>query len=63
MKTHKNLYPKICTFENLLLAAQKAQKGKRFQENVAAFNFSKRAGSRYEGAFGSFYVSSIFLNL
>lgn len=43
MKTHKNLYPQICTFENLLLASQKAQKGKRFQENVASFNFHLEA--------------------
>lgn len=39
MKTFKNLYPPICTFDNLLLAAQKAQRGKRFQPNVAEFNF------------------------
>lgn len=39
MKTAKNLYPQICQFENLLLAAKKAQKGKRFQDNVAQFNF------------------------
>lgn len=39
MKTFKNLYPLICSFDNLLLAAQKAQRGKRFQPNVADFNF------------------------
>lgn len=39
MKRFKNLYSQICTFENLLLASQKAQKGKRFQDNVAQFNF------------------------
>lgn len=39
MKTFKNLYPLICDFENLLWAAKKAQRGKRFQENVAEFNF------------------------
>jgi retron-type reverse transcriptase len=39
MKTYKNLYPRICSFENLLLAAKKAQKGKRFKTNTAEFNF------------------------
>jgi len=38
MKTHKNLYPKIYSFENLLNASKKAQKGKRFKENTARFN-------------------------
>lgn len=38
MKTHKNLWPKIANFQNLLLAAQKAQRGKRLQPNVARFN-------------------------
>jgi len=38
MKTYSHLYPAICSFENLLEAARKAQKGKRFQENVGQFN-------------------------
>ncbi|MBV6438963.1 MAG: RNA-directed DNA polymerase [Haliscomenobacteraceae bacterium CHB4] len=38
MKTHKNLWPAITDFQNLLLAAQNAQKGKRFQPNVSRFN-------------------------
>lgn len=38
MKTFKNLYHRICSFENLLLAAKKAERGKRFKENVARFN-------------------------
>lgn len=38
MKTHKQLFPQIVSFENLLLAAQKAQKGKRFQDQVVRFN-------------------------
>lgn len=40
MKRHGNLWNKIIDFENLLLAAQKAQKGKRFRENVLQFNFN-----------------------
>jgi len=39
MKTHDGLYPKICSFENLWKAARKAQRGKRFKDNVASFNF------------------------
>lgn len=37
MKTHKNLYPQICSFPNLLLAAQKAARSKRFRPHVLAF--------------------------
>jgi len=40
MKTHKNLFPQICSFENLLLAAKEAAAGKRFRPHVLAF-FSK----------------------
>ncbi len=39
MKRHNNLYPQIIEFENLFLAAHKAQKGKRFQDNVLKFNY------------------------
>lgn len=35
MKTHKNLYAQICTFENLLLAAHQAAAGKRFRPEDA----------------------------
>jgi retron-type reverse transcriptase len=38
VKTYKNLYAEICSFENLLSACQKAARGKRFKENVAGFN-------------------------
>ena len=37
MKTFKNLYPRICAFENLELAFRKARRGKRDRANVAAF--------------------------
>ena len=39
MKTFGNLYPQITSFDNLLLAARNARKGKRFQVNVAQFDF------------------------
>lgn len=39
MKRFGNLYPQIVTFENLLDAARKAQRGKRFRPNVLDFNF------------------------
>jgi hypothetical protein len=38
MKRYRNLYPQITTFENLLNAAKKAQRSKRFREPVLAFN-------------------------
>lgn len=38
MKRYKNIYSQIIEFENILTAAKKAQVGKRFKENVLAFN-------------------------
>ena len=38
MKRYGNLWPTITDFANLLDAARKAQKGKRFRPNVLAFN-------------------------
>jgi hypothetical protein len=38
MKRHGYLWDKITDFSNLLLAARKARRGKRFRENVLAFN-------------------------
>lgn len=38
MKTFNRLFDKICTFENLLIAARKAERGKRHKANVARFN-------------------------
>lgn len=37
MKTYKNLFDHICSFENLLWAARKAQKGKRSKHHTARF--------------------------
>jgi len=39
MKTHKHLFEKIISFENLLLAAKQAQRGKRMKHDVVKFNF------------------------
>jgi len=39
MKTYKNLYEKICAFDNLVFAAKKAHRGKRHRPNIAAFDF------------------------
>ncbi len=41
MKTHNRLFEQICSFENLLNASRKAQCGKRFQAEVARFNFHR----------------------
>ncbi|MCI0695825.1 RNA-directed DNA polymerase [candidate division KSB1 bacterium] len=38
MKSYSNLFDQICAFENLYLASKKAEKGKRFRHEVAAFN-------------------------
>ncbi len=40
MKTYNNLFDKIISFENLLLASHKAQKGKRFKNSTALFNLN-----------------------
>jgi retron-type reverse transcriptase len=40
MKRYGNLYPQIIEFDNLFLAARKAQLGKRFRDNVLDFNFN-----------------------
>ncbi len=45
LKRYGNLYPQVIEFENILLAARKAQKGKRFRENVLAFNYNLEEGS------------------
>ncbi len=39
MNRHGNLWSQIVTFENLLMAARQAQRGKRYNRNVLAFNF------------------------
>ncbi|MGK7889515.1 MAG: RNA-directed DNA polymerase [Leptolyngbyaceae cyanobacterium] len=40
MKRYGNLWPQITRFDNILLAARKAQKGKRYRPNVLAFNYN-----------------------
>jgi len=40
MKRYGHLFPQIITFDNLLAAAQQAQKGKRYRENILSFNYN-----------------------
>jgi retron-type reverse transcriptase len=40
VKTYKNLFDRVTAFDNLLLAARKAQKGKRFKKACAVFNLN-----------------------
>jgi len=40
MKRYGNLWSEVTAFANLLAAAQQAQRGKRFRENVLAFNYN-----------------------
>jgi hypothetical protein len=39
LKRHDNLYPQLCTWDNLLLTYRKASKGKRGNPAVAAFEY------------------------
>jgi len=39
MKRHGNLWPRVVAFDNLLHAAHKAQRGKRFRQSTLLFNF------------------------
>ncbi len=68
MKRFKQLYPKICAFDNLIIAARKARKGKQFHINVASFEFQLeknllqlheelRAKSYLPGPYRSFMIS------
>ena len=68
MKTYRNLYPQIATFQNLLQAFYKARKGKRGKIGVAAFEYDlERELLRLErelqdetwrpGGYTSFYVT------
>lgn len=43
MKRHGNLWPQVTDFANLLQAARQAQRGKRFRDNVLAFNYNLEA--------------------
>ncbi|WP_374790061.1 RNA-directed DNA polymerase [Aerosakkonema funiforme] len=40
MKRHNNLWHQVIEFENILQAARKAQRGKRFRDNVLEFNYN-----------------------
>lgn len=67
MKRYNYLYEKISSFDNLLLAAKKAQKGKRFQPDVASFHFrleenllalqkELKEKSYHPGTYTTFYI-------
>ncbi len=40
MKRYGNLYPQITNIANLIEAIKKAQRGKRFRDNVLDFNYN-----------------------
>jgi retron-type reverse transcriptase len=67
VKTYKNLYPRICTWENLYQAWRKARKGKRSREPAARFELNlgenllrlqqELRGQTYRpGPYTSFYI-------
>ena len=39
MRRYGHLWPQVIAFDNLLMAARQAQKGKRFRPNVLKFNY------------------------
>ena len=43
MKTYRNLYPKVCDWDNLYLAYRKARKGKRGRPPAATFEYNLEA--------------------
>jgi len=67
MKSYKNLFERIVAFDNLLLAAQRSQRGKRFRNEVLKFNYDLEkellllqteliAGTYQPGQYRTFYV-------
>jgi RNA-directed DNA polymerase len=40
VKTYRNLFEKLTSFDNLLLASVRAQKGKRFKQSTSIFNLN-----------------------
>jgi RNA-directed DNA polymerase len=67
MKTYRNLYPQLCSFENLYRAYRDARRGKRGAESVAAFEREQEQellqlqaellAERYSpGPYHSFYI-------
>ena len=40
MKAHKNLFDKICSFQNLHLAYLKARKNKRYKKSILEFGYN-----------------------
>ena len=67
MKTHKNLWPQICNFENLYLAWRRAKKGKStkaqvieferdLEENLLGLLEELESGTYQPGEYTNFYV-------
>jgi len=54
MKRYGNLWERVCSFENLLLAAQKAARRKRMRGSTLRFNFNlEREISRLQEELGA----------
>ena len=67
MQNYTDLYPQICSFDNLYRAYRKARKGKRGKESVARFEYNQEeellrlrdelmCGEWQPGAYHSFYI-------
>ena len=68
-KQYKHLWPRIVSFDNLLLAFKKAAKGKRSKASVAAFEYDLepnlfqlqaelRSGDYQPGGYHNFIIKS-----
>ncbi len=68
MKSHNHLFAQITAFDNLLLAARRAQKGKRFKPGCARFNLNLErellrlqqelvAGTYRHGPYHDFFIN------
>lgn len=67
MKTYRDLYARVCSFDNLYHACRAARRGKRSVESVAAFEYDQeaellrlrdelRTGAWQPGPYHSFYI-------
>ncbi|MCC6190980.1 MAG: group II intron reverse transcriptase domain-containing protein [Anaerolineales bacterium] len=67
MKTYRDLYAQVCSFDNLYHACRAARRGKRSVESVAAFEYDQeaellrprdelRTGAWQPGPYHSFYI-------
>lgn len=73
MKTYKNLFDSVCSFENLYIAYLRAVKGKRITPDIDRFSFNMerelielerelKDGSYRPGEYHQFIINLLFTN-